>query len=104
MISQAYPYGKPANELTEAERQTISALATLAAGLAGGIVRVTARADAVSAAQSGKTTVENNALGALVQGGKLAAQGCSKVAACRNALVKKNLVVADVYRGQEIRF
>ena len=29
-------YGKPAGELSETEKQTVSALATLAAGLAGG--------------------------------------------------------------------
>ncbi|MEN4890618.1 VENN motif pre-toxin domain-containing protein [Erwinia billingiae] len=60
MISQAY-YGKPASELTESERQTVSALATLAAGLSGGLIGDSS-ADAVSAAQSGKTTVENNLL------------------------------------------
>ncbi|WP_338575167.1 VENN motif pre-toxin domain-containing protein [Erwinia billingiae] len=58
MISQAY-YGKPASELTESERQTVSALATLAASLSGGLIGDSS-ADAVSAAQSGETTVENN--------------------------------------------
>ncbi|WP_313385933.1 VENN motif pre-toxin domain-containing protein, partial [Pantoea sp.] len=48
-------------------------------------------AGAVAGAQAGRNAVENNALSALVQGGKLAAQGCSKVAACRNALVEKGL-------------
>lgn len=48
-----------ASELTESERQTVSALATLAAGLSGGLIG-DSRADAVSAAQSGETTVENN--------------------------------------------
>ncbi|CAX59325.1 uncharacterized protein EbC_17940 [Erwinia billingiae Eb661] len=64
MISQAY-YGKPASELTESERQKVSALATLAAGLSGGLIGDSS-ADAVSAAQSGKTTVENNALGSIL--------------------------------------
>ncbi|UNK63084.1 polymorphic toxin type 28 domain-containing protein [Buttiauxella ferragutiae] len=35
--------------------------------------------------------VENNSLSVVVQGGKLAVQGCTKVAACRNALVEKGL-------------
>ncbi|WP_161969195.1 RNase A-like domain-containing protein, partial [Entomohabitans teleogrylli] len=48
-------------ELSETEKQTVSALATLASGLAGGLTG-DSTAEAVSAAQAGKTTVENNAL------------------------------------------
>jgi filamentous hemagglutinin len=54
-------YGKPVSELSETEKQTVSALATLAAGLAGGLTG-DSTADAVAGAQAGKTTVENNAL------------------------------------------
>ncbi|GCG50248.1 hemagglutinin-related protein [Escherichia coli] len=54
-------YGKPVNELSETEKQTVSTLATVAAGLAGGLVGDSG-ASAVAGAQSGKTTVENNAL------------------------------------------
>ncbi|MED0180048.1 hemagglutinin repeat-containing protein, partial [Escherichia coli] len=54
-------YGKPVSELSEAEKQTVSTLATVAAGLAGGLVGDSG-ASAVAGAQSGKTTVENNAL------------------------------------------
>ncbi|WP_239954918.1 VENN motif pre-toxin domain-containing protein [Pantoea sp. Z09] len=54
-------YGKSATELSETEKQTVSALATLAAGLAGGLTGGRS-ADAVAGAQAGKTTVENNAL------------------------------------------
>ncbi len=54
-------YGKPVSELSETEKQTVSALSTLAAGLAGGLAGDSS-ADAVAAAQSGKTTVENNYL------------------------------------------
>ncbi|EGM7112600.1 filamentous hemagglutinin N-terminal domain-containing protein [Escherichia coli] len=54
-------YGKPVSELSEAEKQTVSTLATVAAGLAGGLVGDSGGA-AVAGAQSGKTTVENNAL------------------------------------------
>ncbi len=54
-------YGKPASELDETQKQTISTLATLAAGLAGGLAGDSS-ASAVSGAQAGKTTVENNYL------------------------------------------
>ncbi|MCZ8792748.1 hemagglutinin repeat-containing protein [Escherichia albertii] len=54
-------YGNPVSELSEAEKQTVSTLATVAAGLAGGLVGDSG-ASAVAGAQSGKTTVENNAL------------------------------------------
>ncbi|EJR0225377.1 hemagglutinin repeat-containing protein, partial [Raoultella planticola] len=56
-------YGKPVNELDETQKQTVSTLATLAAGLAGGLAGGST-ADTVTAAQAGKTTVENNFLGA----------------------------------------
>ncbi|EOL4606842.1 VENN motif pre-toxin domain-containing protein, partial [Escherichia coli] len=55
-------YGKPVSELSETEKQTVSTLATVAAGLAGGLVGDSGGA-AVVGAQSGKTTVENNLLG-----------------------------------------
>jgi len=54
-------YGKPVSELSETEKQTVSALATLAAGLAGGLIGDSST-DTVVAAQAGKTTVENNFL------------------------------------------
>ncbi|WP_420536484.1 hemagglutinin repeat-containing protein [Escherichia coli] len=55
-------YGKPVSELSEAEKQTVSTLATVAASLASGLVGDSG-ASAVAGAQSGKTTVENNLLG-----------------------------------------
>lgn len=54
-------YGKDVAGLSESEKQTISALATLAAGIAGGLAG-DGTASAVAGAQAGKTTVENNAL------------------------------------------
>ncbi|MCT4701376.1 hemagglutinin repeat-containing protein [Enterobacteriaceae bacterium H20N1] len=60
VMKQLYP-GKKVSELTETEKQTISALGTLAAGLAGGVVGDSS-ADAVAGAQAGKTSVENNYL------------------------------------------
>ncbi|CNG82115.1 hemagglutinin/adhesin repeat-containing protein [Yersinia pseudotuberculosis] len=60
IMQQLYP-GKMVSELSETEKQTISALSTLAAGLAGGLTGDSS-ADAVAGAQAGKNAVENNAL------------------------------------------
>ncbi|WP_262821283.1 contact-dependent inhibition toxin CdiA [Enterobacter quasiroggenkampii] len=54
-------FGKQVSELSEEEKQAVSALATLASGLAGGLVGDSS-ANAVAAAQAGKRTVENNYL------------------------------------------
>ncbi|MCZ7840989.1 VENN motif pre-toxin domain-containing protein [Leclercia adecarboxylata] len=48
-------------ELSESQKQTISSLATIAAGIAGGLAG-DGTAAAVAGAQSGKTVVENNSL------------------------------------------
>ncbi|QCT20231.1 hypothetical protein FEM41_11510 [Jejubacter calystegiae] len=60
VMGQLYP-GKKVSELTETEKQTISTLGTLAAGLAGGLAG-NSTADAVGGAQAGKNSVENNYL------------------------------------------
>ncbi|GAA3579163.1 hypothetical protein GCM10023078_03780 [Gibbsiella greigii] len=60
VMERLYP-GKNASELSESEKQTISMLGTLAAGLAGGVIG-DSNADTLTAAQAGKTTVENNYL------------------------------------------
>ena len=60
IAQQLYP-GVKRNDLSEEQRQTISALGTLAAGLAGGVVG-DSTADVVAGAQAGKNAVENNAL------------------------------------------
>lgn len=54
-------YGKDVSQLSESEKQTVSALATVAAGLAGGLAG-DSTADAMAGAIAGKTTVENNAM------------------------------------------
>ena len=54
-------YGKKPYEMNDREKETVSALATLAAGLSGGLAGSGA-ADMVTAAQAGKVTVENNFL------------------------------------------
>ncbi|HAT6805156.1 TPA: filamentous hemagglutinin [Citrobacter freundii] len=64
MIAQEM-YGNPVSELSETEKQTISALATIASGIAGGIAG-DSTSSALAGAQSGKTTVENNNLGAVL--------------------------------------
>nr|WP_282563733.1 hemagglutinin repeat-containing protein [Providencia stuartii] len=54
-------YGKAASQLTEDEKATVSAFASLAAGIAGGLVGGDT-SSAANAGQAGKTTVENNYL------------------------------------------
>ncbi|POG23958.1 hypothetical protein C2855_07595 [Aeromonas bestiarum] len=56
-------YHKDASELTEGEKETVSTLATLAAGLAGGLTG-DSTAEVLAGAQTGKTVVENNYLSA----------------------------------------
>uniref|UniRef100_UPI001643ED74 VENN motif pre-toxin domain-containing protein n=1 Tax=Yersinia alsatica TaxID=2890317 RepID=UPI001643ED74 len=58
IAQQMYP-GIKREDLAEDQRQTISALGTLAAGLAGGLAG-NSTADAVAGAQAGKNAVENN--------------------------------------------
>ncbi|WP_052219452.1 VENN motif pre-toxin domain-containing protein [Providencia rettgeri] len=56
-------YGKTVGELTEDEKATVSAFASLAAGIAGGLVGGDT-SSAGNAAEAGKTTIENNFLSA----------------------------------------
>ncbi|WP_259758239.1 hemagglutinin repeat-containing protein [Pseudomonas sp. GCEP-101] len=60
IATTVYPNKKP-EDLTESERQIVSALSTLAAGMAGGLATGDS-AGVVSAAGAGKTVVENNYL------------------------------------------
>ncbi|WP_413713269.1 hemagglutinin repeat-containing protein [Serratia marcescens] len=64
IAGQLYP-GKTAQQLSESEKQQVSALSQLAAGLAGGLATGDT-AGAVTGAQAGKTAVENNALSDIV--------------------------------------
>ncbi|KHH53279.1 hypothetical protein PU57_15595 [Escherichia coli] len=68
------------SELSETEKQTVSTLATVAAGLAGGLVGDSG-VSAVTGAQSGKMTVENNAL-SLPSGMVSYAGGCLLESVC----------------------
>ena len=60
VMKELYP-GKAAGDLSETQRQTVSALGTLAAGLAGAVAG-DGPADAVAGAQAGRNAVENNSL------------------------------------------
>jgi len=66
VMNQLYP-GKAVSDLSETEKQTISALGTLAAGLAGGVVG-DSTADAVAGAQAGQNAVNNNLFGGTEEG------------------------------------
>jgi len=61
VMNQLYP-GKQVSELSETEKQTVSVLGTLAAGLAGGVTGGSA-ADGMAGAQAGKNSSDNNAIG-----------------------------------------
>ena len=60
IAQQLYP-GVKREDLTEEQKQTISGLSTLAAGLAGGLAGGNTEG-AVAGAQAGKNAVENNSL------------------------------------------
>ncbi|HGM6987518.1 TPA: hemagglutinin repeat-containing protein [Serratia marcescens] len=64
IAGQLFP-GKTAEQLSESEKQQVSALSQLAAGLAGGLVTGDT-AGAVTGGQAGKNAVENNALSDIV--------------------------------------
>ncbi len=79
-------FGKQVSELSEEEKQTVSALATLASGLAGGLVGDSST-NAVAAAQAGKTTVENNLMGGGTEDGqvKAAQEHAKNIMSCSTA-------------------
>ena len=83
VMNQLYP-GKAVGDLSETEKQTISALGTLAAGLASGVVG-DSTADAVAGAQAGKNAVENNLFG------KALVEGCAIAAPCRTKVAEQVL-------------
>ncbi|HGC8067100.1 TPA: VENN motif pre-toxin domain-containing protein, partial [Yersinia enterocolitica] len=81
IAQQLYP-DIPRNELSEEQKQTISALGTLAAGLAGGLTG-NSTADAVAGAQAGKNALENNNLAILRTG----AAACAEITVCSKAVI-----------------
>ncbi|MBK1425295.1 VENN motif pre-toxin domain-containing protein [Yersinia pseudotuberculosis] len=99
IMQQLYP-GKMVSELSETEKQTISALSTLAAGLAGGLTGDSS-ADAVAGAQAGKNAVENNLLGGGTEDGqvKAAQEHAKNILSCADnpgsASCQKGLAMQD---------
>ncbi|WP_147197561.1 hemagglutinin repeat-containing protein [Pantoea sp. CCBC3-3-1] len=88
IAQQLYP-GVDRDKLSEEQKQIVSELGTLAAGLAGGIAG-DSTASAVAGAQAGKNAVENNALS--VPGNKSLAQEmaqCQGGAACEKDVIDK---------------
>ncbi|WP_261372839.1 VENN motif pre-toxin domain-containing protein, partial [Yersinia mollaretii] len=76
------------DNLSEDQKQTVSALATLAAGLAGGLTG-DSTADTVAGAQAGKNAVENNFLSAIqIDDFAARAKGCDARGDC-NQIVKE---------------
>ncbi|WP_448884759.1 hemagglutinin repeat-containing protein [Citrobacter telavivensis] len=84
-------YGKEVSELTADEKRLVSSLVTIAGGLAGTAVTDGELSMAALASNTAKVEVENNSLSVVIQGGKLAAQGCMKISACRDRLVGSGL-------------
>lgn len=84
-------YGKDVSELTADEKRLVSSLVTIAGGLAGAAVTDGELSMAALASNTAKVEVENNSLSVVIQSGKLAAQGCMKISACRDRLVGSGL-------------
>jgi len=84
IAGQLFP-GKTAQQLSESEKQQVSALSQLAAGLAGGLATGDT-AGAVTGGQAGKNAVENNFL-------KVVAEGCAIAAPCRSKVAEQLLEI-----------
>ncbi|MCE2002901.1 hemagglutinin repeat-containing protein, partial [Enterobacter asburiae] len=85
-------YGdKKSSDLTPEEKRLVSSLVSIAGGLAGAAVTDGSVSMAAMASETAKVEVENNSLSVVIQGGKLAAQGCLKISACRDRLVASGL-------------
>ncbi|WP_317178157.1 hemagglutinin repeat-containing protein [Pectobacterium sp. HCp5_1] len=84
IMADQYP-GKTANDLTEEEKQSVSALSTLASGLVSGLAS-NSTASAASGAQSGRNAVENNSL-------SLVARGCAALSPCRTKVAEQLLEI-----------
>jgi len=82
IASELYPGIEPGN-LTNEQKANISALSTLAAGLAGGVAGDSSYA-AGAGAVGGKVAVENNFL-------KVVAEGCAIAAPCRSKVAEQLL-------------
>ncbi|WP_168195808.1 hemagglutinin repeat-containing protein [Nissabacter sp. SGAir0207] len=85
LANQLYP-GKSPSSLSEAEKQTVAALTTLAASIAGGLTGGDLAA-AVDGGRAGRNEVENNALG------KAITTGCSLIPSCKSKLAGQLLEI-----------
>ncbi|HFK4479189.1 TPA: hemagglutinin repeat-containing protein [Citrobacter sedlakii] len=84
-------YGKDVSQLTADEKRLVSSLVTIAGGVAGAAGTDGDLSMAAIASNTAKVEVENNSLSVVIQSGKLAAQGCMKISACRDRLVGSGL-------------
>ncbi|MCT4706363.1 VENN motif pre-toxin domain-containing protein [Enterobacteriaceae bacterium H16N7] len=102
IAGELYP-GKKMAELSEEQKQTLSALGTLAAGLAGGVA-ADSTAGAVTGAQAGKNSVDNNLFGGTewMQGKKASEHG-SDVLSCSDnpsgAACQRGIAENKAYAG-----
>ncbi len=86
IAQQLYPNIKR-EDLSEDQRQTISALGTLASALAGGLAG-DSTSDVVAGAQAGKNALENNNILVVARTG---IQACADLAICRNKVIEMGL-------------
>ncbi|HCR2004065.1 TPA: hemagglutinin repeat-containing protein [Enterobacter cloacae subsp. dissolvens] len=80
-----YPDVKDLSTLSEEQKQTVSALATISAGMAGGLAG-DSTGSATAGAQGGKNAAENNSLA-------LVARGCAVAAPCRTKVAEQLLEI-----------
>uniref|UniRef100_UPI0036F1E29A hemagglutinin repeat-containing protein n=1 Tax=Photorhabdus kayaii TaxID=230088 RepID=UPI0036F1E29A len=101
LIKQLYGDGAKVSELTEEQKQTISTLSTLAAGLAGGIAG-DSTGSAVTGAQAGKNAIENNALASRNLGDcrTLSPEACGKAKELSQRILDKGLPSVEDMRGK----
>jgi filamentous hemagglutinin len=102
IAGQLFP-GRKVEQLSESERQQVSALSELAAGLAGGMATGDT-AGAVTAAQAGKNAVENNLLGGneWMQGEKAREHGADVLSCSDNpggAACQRGIAENKAYAG-----
>ncbi|WP_189339633.1 VENN motif pre-toxin domain-containing protein, partial [Pectobacterium peruviense] len=94
IMAKEYP-GKTANDLTEAEKQSVSALSTLAAGLVSGLAS-NSTTSAASGAQSGRNAVENNFLSTEENRQRLSEMSfCGSDSACKDGVTEKFKKISD---------
>ncbi|WP_312739886.1 hemagglutinin repeat-containing protein [Cedecea neteri] len=94
--------GKDPGDLTQDQKQLVSLLGTMAAGIAGGVVG-NSTAAVTTGAQAGKNAVENNLLGTEIDQAKAAQAHGADVLSCDNdpggAACKRGIAVNKAYAG-----